>query len=248
MIDHRQIIRRLQVMNIGDIEGATALVGGILLPVEVRLHGLRVERRAVMELDAGPQLEGPGLEVVGMGPGQRQLRLRLALVVERRQRIENRRRRGLRRGVVHANLERIKTGNVEFEPDREIAALLLGTRRDRPIIRSQIPSQGISAQARASGMPLSWSVLPIAFRPVFRIVASSRISMAGNARAGKTQDADAGLGGDGVSFRATATSKSWLSGSAPRSRSRPNWTRCSTSIRAAAERPSGSRVTTFNSR
>jgi hypothetical protein len=127
MIDHRQVVERLQVMNIGDIEGATALVRRVLLPVEVLLHRLRIERRAVMELDAGPQLEGPGFEIVGMGPGQRQLWLRLALVVERGQRIENRRRRSLRRGVVDANLERIKTGDIEFEPNRDIAALLLGT-------------------------------------------------------------------------------------------------------------------------
>ena len=76
IIDDRQFVGRLHVVDDGDIEGAAALVGGILLPVEIPLHGLRIERRAVVELDAGTQLEGPGLEVVGMGPGQRELRLR----------------------------------------------------------------------------------------------------------------------------------------------------------------------------
>jgi hypothetical protein len=66
----------------GDVEGAAAFVGRILLPVEIGLDRFGIERRAVVEFDAGPQLEGPGLEVVRMGPGQRELRLRLALVVE----------------------------------------------------------------------------------------------------------------------------------------------------------------------
>src|SRR5450631_3477806 len=79
-----------------------------------------------MKFDAGPQLERPGLVVVRMGPGERELRYRLALVVEGNQRIENRRGRGERRGVEHPDLQRIKTGNVEFEAEGNAAALLLG--------------------------------------------------------------------------------------------------------------------------
>ncbi len=79
-----QFIGRLHVVNERDVKRAAALVGGILLPVEVFLDGLGVERRAVVEFDAGPQFESPGLVIVRMGPGERELRHRLALVVESR--------------------------------------------------------------------------------------------------------------------------------------------------------------------
>src|SRR3954451_6737878 len=109
-------------MDEGDIEGTAAFVGGVLLPVEIGLDGLRIERRAVVEFDPWPELEGPGLVVVGMGPGLRQLRLRLAFVVEIDERIENRGGRGQRRGVVDADFERIETRNIELQSDRDATA------------------------------------------------------------------------------------------------------------------------------
>src|SRR4029077_1306069 len=96
-----------------------------LLPVEVCLGGLRIERRSVMEFDAGPELEGPGLEVIGMAPRLGELWRRLALVVERRQCVEDGGSRGFRRRVEHADLQRIETGNVELEADGDAAARLL---------------------------------------------------------------------------------------------------------------------------
>ena len=116
-------------MDEGDVEGAAAFIGGVLLPVEIGFHGLRIERRAVVEFDAGPELEGPGLVVVGMGPGLRQLRLRLAFVIEIDQGVENRRGRGQGGGVIDPDLERIETRNIELQSDRDAAALLLRQRR-----------------------------------------------------------------------------------------------------------------------
>ena len=124
IVDHRQFVRRLHVVDVGNVEGAAALVGRILLPVEILLHSFGIERRAVLELDAGPQLEGPGLEIVRVRPGQRELRLRLALVVEGGERIEDRGSRGFRRGIEHADLQGIEAGNIQFLADGDAAALI----------------------------------------------------------------------------------------------------------------------------
>src|SRR4029079_7528597 len=72
------------------------------------------------------ELEGPDLVVIRMGPGQRELRHRLTLVVQRDQRIENRGGGGFRRGIVHTDLEGIEAGNVEFEANGDAAARFLG--------------------------------------------------------------------------------------------------------------------------
>jgi hypothetical protein len=61
-----------------------------------------------------------------VGPGKRELRLRLALVVESDERIENRRRRRLRGRIEDADLQRIETGNIELKAHGDAAALLLG--------------------------------------------------------------------------------------------------------------------------
>src|SRR5439155_4562715 len=76
VIDQRQFVRRLNIVDVGDIEGAAALVGGIFLPVEIRFESGGVERRTIVELDARTQLEGTHLEVLGWLPVLCQLRLR----------------------------------------------------------------------------------------------------------------------------------------------------------------------------
>ena len=120
-----QIVDGFDLVDELDVEGAAAVIVRVLLPGIIEGDGLGVERRAVVKLHARPQLEGPGLVIVGMAPGLRELRHRLAAVVQRRQCVEDERRRGLRRGVVDADLERIEAGNVELEPDGDAAAGLL---------------------------------------------------------------------------------------------------------------------------
>src|SRR5712691_13343686 len=97
----------------------------VLLPRVVEGDRLGVEWGPIVEFHARAQLIGPGLVIVGMGPGFRELRYRLAAVVERGERVEQQRRRDLRRGIVDADLERIEAGNVDLEPDGDAAALLL---------------------------------------------------------------------------------------------------------------------------
>ena len=109
VIDDGQIIGHLETLDVGDIEGAAALVRRILLAVEIPLHRLGVERRAVVELHAGPQLERPGLVVLGAGPRQRELGLHLAVVVEAGQRVEDQPGGDVGGGVEDADLQRIET-------------------------------------------------------------------------------------------------------------------------------------------
>src|SRR4029079_8077356 len=107
------------VVDVGDIEGAAALVRRIFLPVEIGLEGFGIERRAVVEFDAGAQLEGPSLEVFRMRPGQRELRLRLAAGIESGERVEQRGRRCQRRRVVDADLQRIEAWDIEVRGQRD---------------------------------------------------------------------------------------------------------------------------------
>jgi hypothetical protein len=128
-IDHCQIVLGLDVQNVGDIEGAAAVVLGILQAGEGPSHSLGVERRAVVELHVGPELEGPHPEVVGTGPRKRELGLGLAVVIEADQRIENQAGGDVGRRVVDADFQAVEARDIELEPDRERAALLLGHRR-----------------------------------------------------------------------------------------------------------------------
>jgi hypothetical protein len=82
-----------------------------------------------MEFDAGLKPVGPGLVIVGMGPGQRQFWLRLPLFIEIGQRVEDQCRRGLRGSIVHADLQGIEAGNIQFLAYRNAAALLLRSSR-----------------------------------------------------------------------------------------------------------------------
>ena len=92
---------------------------------------------------------------------------------------------GQRSGIEHADLQRIEAGNIEFEAHRDAAALLLGAGGDQPTARSQMPPQGIIAQARTNELPLSWSSLQVVVCPVFRIVTMSTVRLAGICVAGK---------------------------------------------------------------
>jgi hypothetical protein len=125
----------------GDVEGTAAFVGRILLPVEVGLYRFGIERRAILKFDAGSQLERPGLVIVRVGPGERELRLRLALVVEVGERIENRRSRSFRRSIENADFQRIETGNIELKADGDAAALLLGVGGPSKMRSSGIPDR-----------------------------------------------------------------------------------------------------------
>ena len=58
IVDEGQFVGGLHVMGPSDVEGTAAIVGGILLPVEIVLCGLSVERRPVVKFDAGAQLVG----------------------------------------------------------------------------------------------------------------------------------------------------------------------------------------------
>ena len=113
-------------MDVGDVKSTAAFVGRVLLPVEIGLHRFGIEGCAVVKFDAGPQLEGPDLEIFRRFPGQCEFRLHLALVVEIDQRIENRRRRGFRRCIEDADFQRIEPGNIGLKADGDAAALLLG--------------------------------------------------------------------------------------------------------------------------
>jgi hypothetical protein len=101
----------------GDVESTTAFVGRVLLPVEIGLRRFGIERRAILKFDTWAQLEGPGLEVIRVSPGQRELRLRLALFVKISERIENRGSRRFRRRIEDADLQRIETGNIQLKAD-----------------------------------------------------------------------------------------------------------------------------------
>ena len=115
--------------DVGDVEGAAAVVLGVLLAGEVEGHRLGVERRAVRELHVGPQLEGPGLEVVGMRPRQGEAGLGLAVLAEPGELLEEQAGGDVGRGVVDADLQGIEARDVELDADGERAALLLGERR-----------------------------------------------------------------------------------------------------------------------
>ncbi|GLR94639.1 hypothetical protein GCM10007858_22720 [Bradyrhizobium liaoningense] len=124
-VDDGILVRRQHLLDVGDVEGAAALVGGVLLPVEVLLEGLRIERRAVVEFHALAELEGPAHVIVGMGPGHRELWRGRALVVERGQRVEDRGGRGEGGGVVDTDLERIEARDIQLLADRDAASRLL---------------------------------------------------------------------------------------------------------------------------
>ena len=96
------------------------------MPLQREFGGFRVKRLAVVEFDAGPELECPGFEVARSRPRERQLRLRYALVVEIGERVEKRGRRGQCGRVVDADLERVETGDIELKADGDAAARLLG--------------------------------------------------------------------------------------------------------------------------
>ena len=98
------------------------------MPVEIGLCRFGVKRRTVVEFDAGPQFERPGLEIIRMIPGNRKLGLWHALVIKISKRVEKRRSRCQRRGIKDADLQRIETGNIELKADSDAAAGLLGLR------------------------------------------------------------------------------------------------------------------------
>ena len=128
-VDDRQVVLGFDAQRVGDVEGAAAVVLGVLLAVEVEGHRLGVERRAVRELHVGPELEGPGLEVVGRGPRQGEAGLGLAVLAEPGELLEEQAGGDVGRGVVDADLQRIEARDVELDADGERAALLLGQRR-----------------------------------------------------------------------------------------------------------------------
>src|SRR3954465_9574952 len=165
IVDKRQLIGRLHVADSSDIESAAAFIGRIFLAVEIGLRRFGVERRTVVKLDAGPQLEGPGLEIVRMGPGQRELGLGYGLVVEISERIEKRRGRRECGGIEDADLQWIETGDVQLKADGDAAAGFLSLRgackRANAKHRSQENSRkrvryrrhGTPSRMQSSGVP-----------------------------------------------------------------------------------------------
>src|SRR5262245_44280904 len=99
-----------------------------------------------MKLDPGPQLEGPGLVVLGMAPGRCELWLRLTLVIKARQGVEDQRSRHIGRGVEHPNFQGIEPGDVELEANGKAAAARLGLCTSHPEKRSQSDGQGAGQQ------------------------------------------------------------------------------------------------------
>ena len=128
-VDDGEVVLGFDAERIGDVEGAAAVVLGVLLAVEVEGHGLGVERRAVRELHVGPELVGPGLEVGGRRPRQSEAGLGLAVLAEPGELLEEQAGGDVGRGVVDADLQGIEARDVELDADGERAALLLGERR-----------------------------------------------------------------------------------------------------------------------
>lgn len=131
MKHRRQVVDGFDAGDARDIDRAAAMVVGVGLALEVVGDGLSIEGRAVLELDAGPQLEGPVLEIGAGAPREREARYRLAVIVEAGQRLEDERGNRLRAGVVDADHEWVEAGNVLLNAERRSTAPRLRCRRQR---------------------------------------------------------------------------------------------------------------------
>ena len=85
------------------------------------------------------------------------------------QRLENRGGGGLRRGVEHADLQRIEAGNVEFQPDGDAAALLLRQGRTGQHCDADRRTQDRLRKRVRAEFRFHAVLLPMSFHPVIRM-------------------------------------------------------------------------------
>src|SRR5262249_10775582 len=81
--------------------------------------------RAIMEFHARSQLKSPSLEVVRVRPRNRELRNGLPAIIQGRQRVKDKRRGHLRRGIEDSHLDWIKPRYIQLKANGDAAASVL---------------------------------------------------------------------------------------------------------------------------
>ena len=140
---------------------ARAVGGRVEEAVEVRLHRGGVERRAVLELDVGADLDRPGHQVLAARPlgGERRDELGVGVVVDEVV-VDGERGQDVRRLGQAAG--RVEAGDVRLHAEHDLAAdlrLALGLRLVEPAGR------GVAVLPGCGGRPAALVVAPVVVAP-----------------------------------------------------------------------------------